>query len=116
MKTLHFIAALARQYAAQKKWKILFNISSIGKDAKFIIDSVFSGKISYIFIDYIKPGPDLAESIYRNTLNNAVDVIFLKNHGIVIGGKDIQEVQNKLEFILNESQSHGCIQKLPFFF
>ncbi len=85
----------------------------VRKDAKFIIDSVFSGKISYIFIDYIKPGPDLAESIYRNTLNNAVDVIFLKNHGIVIGGKDIQEVQNKLEFILNESQSHGCIQKLP---
>jgi rhamnose utilization protein RhaD (predicted bifunctional aldolase and dehydrogenase) len=85
----------------------------VRKDAKFIIDSVFSGKISYIFIDYIKPGPDLAESIYRNTLNNAVDVIFLKNHGIVIGGNDIQEVQNKLEFILKESQSHGCIQKLP---
>ena len=83
----------------------------VRKKASLIIDSIFSGKINYIFIDYIKPGPDLAESIYRNIINNAVDVIFLKNHGVVIGGNNVQEVQKKLEFILNELQLHGSIQK-----
>jgi len=85
----------------------------VRKEAKQIIDNVFRAKISYIFIDYLKPGPDLAESIFKSTLNNTVDIIFLKNHGIIIGGKNTQEVQNKLEFILEEIQLHASIQKLP---
>ena len=84
----------------------------VRKKAKQIIDKIFDGQISYIFIDYLKPGPDLAESIFRRTLNNTVDIIFLKNHGIIIGGKDIQEVHNKLKFILKEIQLHASIQQL----
>ena len=41
----------------------------VRKDAKHLLLIVYLvAKISYIFIDYIKPGPDLAESIYKKYL------------------------------------------------
>lgn len=51
-------------------------------------------------VEYFKPGADLAKAIAEQ-LNETLDtrVIFLKNHGIIIGGKSIQEINNILDYL-----------------
>ena len=57
---------------------------------------------NFILVDYHKPGPDLAQAI-NQSLNNPINtnVVFLKNHGIVIGGESINEVVELLNYILS---------------
>ncbi len=50
-------------------------------------------EINWIYVDYAKPGADLAEAVSHQLVNApAADVIFLGNHGVLIGGEDIKEI------------------------
>jgi len=54
------------------------------------------------YLDYFKPGPDLAHAIYESlNKNSTANVILLKNHGIVIGANSIAEIYTALESINN---------------
>jgi rhamnose utilization protein RhaD (predicted bifunctional aldolase and dehydrogenase) len=57
--------------------------------------------LRWITTDYWKPGPSLAEAV-NIALTNVpeVDVVFLKNHGVVIGGSNILEVDHILRILI----------------
>lgn len=56
--------------------------------------------INSIFVDYHKPGPELAKAIYRAlAINPNANVVLLKNHGIVIGAGSIDEIIALLQSI-----------------
>ena len=58
--------------------------------------------INATYLDYHKPGPDLAQAIYeRLNKYSTANVILLKNHGIVIGANSIAEIYTALESINN---------------
>lgn len=61
-----------------------------------------SEDINWAIVDYQKPGAALAEavSLAINTFPN-VQVLLLKNHGVVIGGNDIDEIRKCLRSLLN---------------
>lgn len=56
--------------------------------------------INAAFVVYRKPGPELAQAIYEG-LQNApeANVIFLQNHGIVLGANSIEGIYSLLEKI-----------------
>ena len=53
------------------------------------------------FIEYVKPGAELAQAIaHALKMQDGIRVLFLKNHGIVIGGDSILEVRSILGDVL----------------
>ena len=53
------------------------------------------------FIEYFKPGAELAQAIdIAMKMQGGIRVLFLKNHGIVIGGDSILEVRSILRDVL----------------
>jgi rhamnose utilization protein RhaD (predicted bifunctional aldolase and dehydrogenase) len=53
--------------------------------------------VKWIFVDYFKPGADLARAVYEQLRNKPdADVVFMGNHGVVIGGENIDEVTTAL--------------------
>jgi rhamnose utilization protein RhaD (predicted bifunctional aldolase and dehydrogenase) len=76
-------------------------IHLIKKDAR--------GMISNLVDDYCKPGPELAKAV--STLlksNELLDVIFLGNHGVVIGA-DTVEKAGELVQLLDELMGRGSL-------
>lgn len=76
----------------------LKTISSLLKDTKF----------KWICVDYYKPGSTLARAV-KEALDAAIDVeiVFLKNHGIVVAGNNIAQV----DLILNRLLQKFITQK-----
>jgi rhamnose utilization protein RhaD (predicted bifunctional aldolase and dehydrogenase) len=79
--------------------------------------SLLDQSIKWTMVNYHKPGPDLATAVCtalaRNPLSN---VIFLKNHGVVIGGTDIAEVKRILDTLtknLNTLPVNNINNSLP---
>ena len=71
----------------------------VAKDCESSIHQICQkASINAAFVNYHKPGPQLAEAIYIALQNNAdANVIFLKNHGIVLGGESIQDIHSLLQ-------------------
>ena len=69
------------------------------------INKRMDNTLIYGFIDYFKPGDKLAQEIHR-LLNKTpgTQVVFLKNHGIIVGGESPEELSNLVENI--EHQYH----------
>jgi rhamnose utilization protein RhaD (predicted bifunctional aldolase and dehydrogenase) len=58
--------------------------------------------IKWSMVQYYKPGVDLAFAVNDAiTQKPNVNVIFLKNHGVVIGGDDIKEIQSLLKRLIS---------------
>jgi len=58
---------------------------------------------------YNKPGAELAEAVslaLQNTTN--ANVVFLQNHGIVIGGADLDEVDQILKIVIDALRTPSC--------
>ena len=52
----------------------------------------------WLLIDYVKPGKLLAEEIYSGLLRKPeADLLFLKNHGIVVAANSAEDLDKKLE-------------------
>jgi len=60
--------------------------------------SLLDASIHWVTVAYKKPGAELAEavSLALQTMENA-NVIFLQNHGVVIGGDDITQIDHILK-------------------
>jgi rhamnose utilization protein RhaD (predicted bifunctional aldolase and dehydrogenase) len=57
-------------------------------------------EINSILVDYHKPGPELAEAIHQELQANlSANVVFMKNHGIVIGAESIDVIYRLLKSI-----------------
>jgi len=62
-----------------------------------VLSALVDKTISWSVVDYQKPGPALAQAISIALAKNAsLDVLFLKNHGVVIGGQSVEEIQRML--------------------
>ena len=54
-------------------------------------------------LDYVKPGEDLADRLAEEFCDKTYEVIFLQNHGIVIGGGSVEAVLNTLDGLLKKT-------------
>jgi rhamnose utilization protein RhaD (predicted bifunctional aldolase and dehydrogenase) len=62
---------------------------------------LIGNSIKWTYVDYFKPGAELASAIAEKLLNKPkVDVVFLQNHGVVIGGECVSEIENLLQKLL----------------
>ena len=75
--------------------EILAHLVRENCQAEFL--SLLPPSIHWAMVDYHKPGAALAAGVYDAlTQNPDANVIFLKNHGVVIGGADISEINANL--------------------
>ena len=83
--------------------EILANL--VRKNFRQNLENAVGNKIKFQCIEYFKPGPELANAIHEVLKENqSTDVIFMKNHGVVLGGENIKQICNML-FELNSRLS-----------
>lgn len=64
--------------------------------------TIYLGKIS--FVKYVKPGDfELAKKVSEKFIDG--DVVFMGNHGITVGGKNLLDAYNKTEIVEEISKS-----------
>ena len=89
----------------------------VKKDAKKILTKLIGNKLNWGFVKYCKPGAKLAEEISKLLDSDKnLDVIFLANHGIVIGSETIKkanEIVKALDNILGRESIKGKIISKP---
>ena len=75
-------------------------------------------EINWALIPYNKPGEKLAESISEsiNDSKENIDVLFLKNHGVVIGGENIEIINKTLNQLTNELKLEKMVLQNSFDF
>lgn len=62
--------------------------------------------IKWRFVDYFKPGADLALAVAGQIAKHSdVNVVFLRSHGVVIGGEDIECIERTLSQLLSLLQT-----------
>ncbi|MCH9853153.1 MAG: class II aldolase/adducin family protein [Alphaproteobacteria bacterium] len=79
---------------------------------------IFTTKLAKIcrfaMVPYAKPGAKLAEQIADALANNPdANVVFLQNHGIVIGGESIKEIDDLLQRIHTVLSNEARSIKIP---
>lgn len=68
---------------------------------KRVIENFVADDVRWIFVDYVKPGAELARAISDQLkYTSDADVVFMGNHGVVIGGRDIDEVEATLNKLI----------------
>ena len=84
----------------------------VRRDFEKYFNSVVDKMFCFSVVDYHKPGADLALAIDA-ALNKcpSTDVIFLKNHGVVIGGDNVIDVHKKLCKITESLITESLIRK-----
>ena len=87
----------------------------VRKDCNEFLNNVLDSSISFSIVGYCKPGANLASAI-SNALEQSplTDVVFLRNHGIVIGGDSVADVDEKLTKIIQCLANYSSpVQLLP---
>lgn len=94
-------------------------------DARQLIENLIGDGIKWIFVDYFKPGADLARAISEELKKRpTADVVFMGNHGLVIGGASVDEVSIMLSTLIKklktnsiapEPESHLAARQSDFF-
>ena len=97
----------------------------VKKDARAIISKLIGGAFSWDFIDYCKPGSELAEAVsVALKSNDKLDVIFLGNHGVVVGAGTVDEAAKLVtlldmlmgrDSLINDlaTKTHGIAAGIP---
>ena len=61
------------------------------------VKRLMGSAVDWVCVDYFKPGADLATAVHSLIQgSNKKKITFLKNHGVLIGGKSIKEVNEIL--------------------
>lgn len=81
---------------------IQFNYISSLSNCDSILKEIFVEQ--YCLIDYFTPGIDVTKELIKYYGDEKV--IFLKNHGIVITGDNIEEVYNSLNNVINKLEDY----------
>lgn len=99
---LHAIEILV--HLVKKSWK---------QDITFLLANQFN----ILFIDYFKPGADLAAATKNCIASNPnANVIFLRNHGVVIGANSVDDVKSivvQLTSLLSSPLTTGATSLSP---
>lgn len=67
------------------------------------LKSLCTAKLPWAFVEYFKPGAPLAAAVSDTLMNRpGARVIFLKNHGMVIGGEDVSQIRETLNSLTRE--------------
>ena len=75
-------------------------IHLIKKDAKKILTKLIGSELNWGFVKYCKPGAKLAEEMSKLLdSDKTLDVIFLANHGIVIGSETVQKANEIVKLL-----------------
>ncbi len=83
----------------------------VRENAEIQIEEELDSRFEYVIVDYQKPGEALAQAVSQALVKSPnVQVVFLKNHGVVIGGDDVAEV----EAVLNLLTATLSLQPLIF--
>lgn len=70
-------------------------------NAAKIIKTCMDDSLQWIYVDYFKPGEDLARAVFDElTKTPQADVVFMANHGVVVGGETVNEVLLILETLI----------------
>ena len=70
-------------------------------DPETEFNKLIGSAIKWTCVDYFKPGAELAASVAENLLKYSdADVVFLCNHGVVIGGASITHIETILQKLL----------------
>jgi rhamnose utilization protein RhaD (predicted bifunctional aldolase and dehydrogenase) len=78
----------------------------VQKNAKQKIQTFVGDAVKWVFVDYFKPGADLARAVFEQLTNKSdADVIFLGNHGVVIGGNDLEDIIATLRTLTSRLQT-----------
>lgn len=74
----------------------------VREDAQTELEEKIGNMCEWIFVDYHKPGPNLAEAIHTAMQEKPLArIVFMRNHGIIIGADSVEEVDRLLRHILN---------------
>lgn len=64
------------------------------------LESRIGDALNWVCVDYHKPGAQLAVSIHAALVGHTdANVVFMKNHGLVIGGASVDDIRNGLTTI-----------------
>lgn len=70
-------------------------------DCRSRIETLLGQSVSWVLVDYHKPGAELAHAVSAVlSWHHEPSVIFLRNHGVVIGGADVEENARILEHVI----------------
>ena len=73
----------------------------IRDDCELNFKNILPKDMNYALVKYCKPGKDLAENVYQKIQSNEqINVVFLLNHGLVVGGESVLEVLQLLDNLL----------------
>jgi rhamnose utilization protein RhaD (predicted bifunctional aldolase and dehydrogenase) len=79
----------------------------VDTDAHHTLLKKIPNDINWAIVPYHKPGAQLALAIHQAIQKNSTaDVIFLQNHGIVIGGSDITSIEKLMYRLLEALKSN----------
>ena len=105
---------------SDKKYRHIFHYHSV---ASIIISIIFQEKIiipflsknKMTFIPYKRPGFELAVEIKKNYNKDSVNVFFLKNHGMIVAGNNLEKVYKQINQSENAFKSlldYGRLKKI----
>jgi rhamnose utilization protein RhaD (predicted bifunctional aldolase and dehydrogenase) len=84
----------------------------VNTEYRKIFRSRLPSNLNYEIVDYCKPGESLAKDVFQAVSSNEeAKVIFLLNHGLVISGESVEEVEDTLYFLINELKSNVLINE-----
>ena len=79
----------------------MVQVNAINKIKTHVGDSV-----KWVFVEYFKPGSALASGVFDQMNNRPdADVVFLANHGVIIGGESLEEIFTMLKTLVAKLQS-----------
>ncbi|MEI7993354.1 MAG: class II aldolase/adducin family protein [Methylococcaceae bacterium] len=66
-----------------------------------VFKQLIDGSIKWCSVDYFKPGAELAEEVAASLLRQPdANVVFLQNHGVVIGGGGVSDIEIILQKLI----------------
>lgn len=81
-------------------------------NARHTLDDLIGDSCRWIFVDYCKPGADLAGAIFQELEKRPdAEVVFMANHGVVIGGENIEDMSATLQLVISKLQIQPAVAK-----
>ena len=72
-------------------------------NAKEKIKALVGNAVKWIYVDYFKPGAELAKAVYQElAVRPDADVVFMGSHGFLIGGDNINDIYSNLRALISK--------------
>jgi len=75
----------------------------VREDCEINFKNILPENLNYAMVKYCKPGANLAKNVFgKIKLDSEINIVFLMNHGLVIGGDSAFEVQEILDGLIKK--------------